>query len=452
MKWTTSGAVLSVLLLVSACAEPTVPSYNDPSAQELTGNPSRTAIAAAAQGMLRGQRGLTNGWIVTTGIWGREGYNLRPEEPRTVTNTLIDPIDGSAAFWSAQYSQIQNAFVLLDATDAAEALSEPEREALRGFVKTLMASAYFDVIVMHGDFGAPIDTNRNPNDELAPIASEDEVWSHVFELYDEAMAHLQNAASFPFTFTPGLADFATPQTFIQLNRALKVRALKYRGRWDDVLAALPESFISRALPLSYGAYHDFSTNSGDEVNALFVNSGVYLYAHPRLKAEAQTRPDGTPDLRAQNKLADLPNPFTFADITVTEKFTIYDSNTAPIPWIRNEELILIRAEANLAMGNTTVAAEDINFIREHSGGLEPIADLASRSDEEILDELLYNKRYSLVWEGGFTYLDARQYDRLDQLPRALPSHVVYPRYPFPTNECLARDMMSAPACQPVEGF
>lgn len=121
--------------------------------------------------------------------------------------------------------------------------------------------------------------------------------------------------------------------------------------------------------------------------------------------------------------------------------------------VRAEELLLIRAEANLALGNTSAAIRDLNLVRERAGGLEP---LPEPFPGDLLRQLLYEKRYSLMWEGGFTYLEARQYDRMGddpaELPRAAPNHVVYPRYPYPINECHARDMLSDVGCQPVVGF
>lgn len=406
-----------------------------------------------AQGLLAGQRGLTQNFIVTLGIWGREGYNLRPEEPRSAIENLVDPIFREGDYWNAQYTQIQNTFLLLDMVERTSELTEDEKAAVRGFANTLMAEAYFQVILMHDQFGAPIDVNRDPGGELAPIESPDAVFEHVFALYDQAAADLNaGGGSFPFQFTAGLADFSTPQSFLQLNRALTVRALKYRGQWADVLAILPETFIDTGAPLSFGAYHNYSTNAGDASNTLAANAGVNLFAHPRVLDGAQRRADGTRDLRAQSKVAPV-EPNRLHGIDVSEEFAIYDDLGDPIPWIRNEELILIRAEANLALGNRSEAIGDINLVRVDAGGLEPIPDPYSG---DLLGELLYNKRYSLVWEGGFTYLDARQYDRMgddpDELPRALSDHVVYMGFGFPQNECIARGIEGTPPCQPIDGF
>ena len=52
---------------------------------------------------------------------------------------------------------------------------------------------------------------------------------------------------------------------------------------------------------------------------------------------------------------------------------MYPTPSSPASIIRNEELMLIRAEANIATGNTASALTDINNIRAVSGKLAPIA-------------------------------------------------------------------------------
>ena len=91
------------------------------------------------------------------------------------------------------------------------------------------------------------------------------------------------------------------------------------------------------------------------------------------------------------------------------------------------------------------AIDDINIIRSAHG----LADFTDPgNDAAVLDEILYNKFMSLTLEGGYTYFDARQYGRTDQLPRARADHVVFPQLPFPQNECLARDNLGTGTDEP----
>jgi hypothetical protein len=80
-------------------------------------------------------------------------------------------------------------------------------------------------------------------------------------------------------------------------------------------------------------------------------------------------------------------------------FSIWPTQSSPIPIIRNEELILLRAEARLATGDKAGAIADLNQVRVNSGGLPASTLTAASSDDAILNGILYEKRYSLMMEG-----------------------------------------------------
>ena len=227
----------------------------------------------------------------------------------------------------------------------------------------------------------------------------------------------------------------------------------YAGNYTGALTDLSASFLDIAQPMSLGVYHSFSENSGDQTNPLFDPLPRILFGHSSNKTDAQRRADGSLDLRYQTKVADMP-PVIQNGIQVDSKFTIYDSPSSPIPIIRNEELILLRAEANLALGNNTAAIQDINLIRANSGGLAPISDpyvAGVGMPATLLDELLYEKRYSLLWEGGHRWIDLRRYGKLATLPKYAPDHKVFPYLSLPPSECQPRS--AAPyGCTPPAGF
>ncbi|HJU74463.1 MAG TPA: RagB/SusD family nutrient uptake outer membrane protein, partial [Gemmatimonadaceae bacterium] len=112
------------------------------------------------------------------------------------------------------------------------------------------------------------------------------------------------------------------------------------------------------------------------------------------------------------------------------------------------ELILLRAEANIGNGNLVAALTDINLIRTRSGGLAPYTGPITAT--AVLDELLYNKRYSLYFE-GHRWIDLRRYNRLGTLPRDRATHRVFSAFPFPANECLARTPQPSTGCTPLAG-
>jgi hypothetical protein len=80
----------------------------------------------------------------------------------------------------------------------------------------------------------------------------------------------------------------------------------------------------------------------------------------------------------------------------------------PIAIIRNEELILIRAEANnnKTARDAAAAAADINFIRVNSGGLAANGGLGAATQQAVEDEILIQRKYSLLYE-GMRWVDMR---------------------------------------------
>lgn len=453
-------------LALGGCESLTVPDYNNPGLGDVQADPSRTNILLTAQGLMIGARTGTSGnagYVSSLGILGRESYNFDPSDPRFLTGLLAGPLDGSSnafggAHWVPRYANIRNGNILLDILDeAGDEVTAAEAEAVRGWTKTLQAHDYLLAINTRDDFGAPIDVGGDPTADPAPIASKDEVLTHVVQLLDEAATHLDGAGgSFPFQLSSGFAGFDTPAAFRQFNRALRARVQAYREDWPGVMASLNESFIDddpgqSVDDLRVGVYHAFSSQPGDVTNGLYDPSRLILLAHPSIVADAQPG-----DARLTRKVVQVAEVDDQAGAGVSSEwaYDIYDRLSAPLPYVRNEELLLLRAEANLQMGNLDPALDDINLVRQISGNLPSIttADWNARTADERIDELLYNRRYSLMFE-GHRWIDMRRYDRLADLPiDAGTNFVRFSRFPFPVRECDARVPPPSQGCAQELGF
>src|SRR5262249_7189114 len=123
------------------------------------------------------------------------------------------------------------------------------------------------------------------------------------------------------------------------------------ANYTEALNSLTESFIDPLASLRLGAYNTYGVASADVVNPLYDPVPRTLYAHEATITDAQLQPGGAPDLRSTSKTLPLPAPYTYAGVTVTLKWNIYKTSDDPDPLIRNEELLLLRAEANMALGN-----------------------------------------------------------------------------------------------------
>jgi len=458
-KYRATRSILSAAALLalagSACASLDAPDQNAVSLNDLQTNPTPAGVTTATQGLF----GILRGWwysnIVSPGMYGREGYNLDPSNQQAVQFAFeqIDP-NPCAAYFS--YRTLARGGIVLDAVDRVGAFTAAQKEGIKGFTKTAEALNLLFSIQGLDQSGGALETSLDPLASPPAIVSRDRVYARITQLLDQGQTHLLAAGSqFAFQMTDGFSAFATPADFITFNRAIKARSDLYQVSynlngvtWATVLTDLAGSFMDDAAPLELGAYHTWSTNSGDVLNQLNDPEARQYFSHASFGTDAQLRLDGSKDLRYTTKVREIP-PVTRTGITTNGTFVIYNSPSSPMPIIKNEELILIRAEARWMTGDRPGALADINLIRTTSGGLEPLA--ADPGDPGLRDELLYNRRYSLVWENGHRWLDMRRFGLLATLPRDRAGDLVFPYLPIPRDECVLRTP-EPPGCTTPAGL
>ncbi len=452
------GAGLGVLLTaVAACSADrlVIPNYNAPTTEGVSKDPS--GVQLLASGILANERNQLAGTNQSFGIFGREVYNYFATDGRFISNYLtgipgpqrLDPNGFASGLWFGRYQNMRDAVQIIDVANAS-ALGAEQKAAVAGFAKTLRALDLLYVIVSRDTLGAPVDIPDDPNSPAAFVAR-DSVYKFISAMLDDAATNLQaGGSSFPFVFHSGFAGFNTPATFLTFNRAIAARTLAYRGTlgcgatcYQQALTALGASFASpqggatSQADLDRGVYHVFSTAAGDTPNANSFSVQNYIFAHASIQTDAQSGPSGI-DARYTRKIVPLALPVSppqNLNIAATLRFSIYPVPESPLAIIRNEELMLLRAEANIFTGNLGAALADINNIRQVSGGLDPLAPFASQA--AAVDALLYERRYSLLFEGQ-RWNDYRRLNRLNQLPLDRPTQFVAKVMPIPQAECDAR--------------
>ncbi len=425
----------------------TNPNSPDPIGQD----PSRAEVSAAANGMLIAFREDFADFALDMGIIGREVYRFDGSDPRYNTELLHGPLDaGSRAYggdhWADEYAAIRGGNLLLEVLPTATSLSDPERSATTGYVKTIQALAFLLVLNSHTQDQIPIDVGTDVTAPPAPFVTNVAAYDRVVGLLDGAKTDLEAAGTgaFPFALPSGFAGFDTPATFIKFNRALRARVAAYRQDYAGALVALGESFVDDAGDLNLGVYMNYGTGPGDLANPLAIDpQRGENFAHPSLETGVQFQADGTtPDQRFLDKIVKR-TITTVDDLTSDLGWIRYPSPSTPIPIIKKEELVLLRAEARIAQGDLAGALTDINTVRTTSGRLQLHGGFANQT--EATDELLYNRLYSLMYEGAHRWIDARRFGRLNTLPidrptptPPTPPDVVFSTLLIPTDEVLAR--------------
>jgi hypothetical protein len=420
---------------------------NPNSPDPIGADPSRDNVGVAARGILLAFRNDFADIALDMGIVAREVLRLDPSDPRFTTELLHGPLDpGGDAFggdhWADQYAAIREANLILAVLPTASELTPEEQSATAGYAKTLQALNYLLILNTHTQDSIPIVTDTSVTAAPAPFVTNAAAYDHVVALLDQARADLlAGGGAFPFTLPSGFAGFNTPATYVQFNRALRARVAVYRGDFAGAQAALAESFINNPGPLDVGVYMDYGTGAGDLANPLSLDPRAgENFAHSSLQTGAQLQADGvTPDQRFVTKIVTR-DPTTLDQLTSSLGWNRYPTPTTPIPIIKKEELLLLRAEAAIGLGDLNSALTDINTVRTTSGLLPALGGFADAT--AAIDELLYNRLYSLMFEGGHRWIDARRYGRLAALPldrpAGSPPDVVFSTLPIPTDETLAR--------------
>lgn len=458
-------AVAGVLLAgLAACSErlTNIPNYNAPTVEGLSSEAA--GIQLAATGILIAERNNLPGFVEDVGIFGREGYDYFTTDSRSASDFLIgqtgpsggrqlDPAGFASGLWFQYYQNMRNEYTFLKTVDASKVLTAPQKSAAKGFAETFRALDLYYVIVTRDSLGAPVELIDDVN-KPQPFVSRDSVWKTISALLDQAKTDLQaGGTEFPFRLTSGFTGFDTPQTFLKFNRALAARVYANRGSLDcgtscyqQALAALQESFLtvpssqSDTAALDIGVYNVFSASAGDRLNAENFTVDPNQVAHAEFADSVQKRADGTPDLRLskiQPLAAPKQAPGSGNGIPAIYSYNVYPTTTAPMAIIRNEELLLIRAEAEIQTGALASALNDINTVRTVSGGLAPLTTLGT----DPIGVLLKERWYSLLLE-GHRWNDYRRFGRLDALPLDIPTgtkaHFVARVMPIPLSECQAR--------------
>jgi starch-binding outer membrane protein, SusD/RagB family len=440
-------AITLVLVSSLAACDLDVPDLNNPGIGDLEDNPTASAVTSACTGLLIGNRrnqAAANGYVAQLSILGRDAYNFDQADPRFIGELLDGPLQPGSPFggnfWAGPYANIRLGNTVLKAVDKVSDFSAMDKAAITGFVKTINAIDLLEVISTRDDIGAVVDTDHDIDDDLAPIVDKPAVLTAIAKLLDDGATALDGAGdAFPFALSSGYAGFDDPMTFRTFNRALRARVAAYQEDYDTVLSALAMSFIDPAATtqagFDVGVYYSYSLKSGDATNNL-INPNIF--ARPSGLADVQSKAGGAKDNRFTRKVAMVAPEDAGSAMGRTSNlvFTTYTSPESPVPLIRNEELILLRAEAECKKGMSAMAVTDLNVVRVNSGGLAAIT--GTPAEAACIDDVLYERHYSLLFEGGHRWIDLRRFGKEFPVDADNPNEENNIRYPVPLAECNAR--------------
>ncbi|SKA40804.1 SusD family protein [Chitinophaga eiseniae] len=423
------------LLALSACQKGEINSLNTPVVGGIVVNPSRSDLFNLVTGAESGLRNNAGTYLDGVGVMGREQYRFSGSEPRWTTDMLgggSKQLDNNTFYitnpFAARYQVARQCFILMQAlkTTRTEVASDAQKKAFQGFAETLIGYQLLMNINMTDSNGARIPVADNAN--LGPIITNPgTVLDSVLKYLDAGKASL-TGADVLFPLSDGFKDFKTAAGLLKFNRAIAARVHIYRKNWAAALTALNESFFDLNGSFTMGIYSTYSTNGGDQINPMYLQpnaTGEVRVAHPSFAADILPG-----DNRLNTKTALRNAAVSSVGLTGNRDLTIWPTLSSPISIIRNEELVLIYAEAKIQLNQIPDAIVALNRIRT-GHNLPPYAGAVTQ--DALINELLYNRRYSLFME-GHRWIDMRRYKRLNQLPVDRPGDDVWSRYPLPMSE------------------
>jgi hypothetical protein len=403
--------------------------------------------------------------LTLSGILGRDVYRIDASEPRYVGETLGGQADpgsfagggGFAGFYTA--TRAANDVILALKNAPTTFFSTQQIAASRGFFRTMKALDFYRVAELRDTVGIPLQTDAQQ--EITPIYCKPHVLTYIAALLDSANADFASAGAattLPFTLPGGWSgygrDYNVVANLIRFNRGLKGKVDFYRAiDRTGPQPALLATAISELTQALGGAAPGAVTGSA-------LQTGIYYRFDPVVDQISNLRSDAK--IAANPKIADsipatdarrakLVTRSTLAGQGLTSGYTFSfavpssANQVAPIALLKDEELVLLRAQAEIEAGQLANALLDINAVHTT---YDPTPVAPAPTVAAYRAAVLFEKRFSLLFEGPQRLVDLRAYGYLNSghFAAELPTDPYNNAFPIPRAELNARGLTTNPAC------
>ena len=323
------------------------------------------------------------------------------------------------ALWSSAYNIIYMSNAVFEGVSNSQSLNETDKAQFTGEVKFIRAFTYFYLVNLFGKVPLILSTDYNEN-ALAHQVSVDEIYTQIIDDLNDAHNLLNQEYR--------LSERTNPNKLAV--SALLARVYLYRGDWvkaemfssevidsgiyniidnlDDVFLANSLEAIWQIKPPSLGY-----TNDGNMF--ILTSSPITYYFQPVYVSDDLINDFEVGDLRQTKWIG------TYFDSSIGQtlyypfKYKIKTSAaTAPTEYsmvMRLAEQYLIRAEARAQQGNISGGLSDLNVIRNRAN----LIDISGVSQNELLKDIIQEKRIELFTEWGHRWLDLKRTNNTDAI-------------------------------------
>jgi starch-binding outer membrane protein, SusD/RagB family len=407
-----TGTALAAILSLNSCKLDPVLDPNFPSVGSVELNASKAQMDALIIGQYAAARNGLATYTQVTGVVGKELFNFNTTESRWFTELNgLRPIDNSAFYNTATTGfglSVRQANIIIKSCDNTNNLTEQQKSAYKGVANTFKGLAYLYMLNAQGKNGVRLNVEDPFNPSKAATYAES--LAGIATILEDGAKQLDAAgAALPFTSPSGFAGFTTPSTFKRFNRAIAARVALYQGDYAKVKTLLPTTFLSETGDINSGPKHTFNPSSPDIGNPMLNSTSVRIVG---IKSVWDAAEKGDKRL---DKVAVQTTPITYStagsSYTTPYLANMYKAATDPVAIIRNEELLLIAAEAASQTDAKADALKFLNLVRKANG----LADYKGLETKEgLLQAILKERQYSLFYE-GHRWVDMRRLNKLSEI-------------------------------------
>ena len=413
------AATAGALMFATACKEP----LNAPTEDNLVAG-SPQPVQNLVSGVLAQDRSTSSAFSYLLYPEGMARNALRPDpnEPRYIADLIGQSMDPSAFIgssgWNGYYTTIRAANQVLT-SPTVNALTPADKNAVIGLTQTIKAISYIRLVQLRDTVGVVIQTDAVTTPD--PIRTKTAVLTYVSALLDSAYANLTAAsATEPVTMPSGYklnGDFSQTANLAKFNRGLKGEVEVYRlldaknpcaacaataiTALNTALSGVPQT----AAGLAFGPYFEYNPASPESFPYPLADNRIYVTYNFYNSAQAG-------DARISNITAAALSTKSVLDSALQYKsaLTLPTNQTRPLPIRRAALWYLLRAQAEAESGQLAQAALDVSVVHQIEGGFA--APVTFTTVAAARAAILYEYRYSFIFQGPFYWVALREYSAL----------------------------------------
>lgn len=308
--------------------------------------------------------------------------------------------------WSDMYKLIYRANAILEGLSDSTIDSE-KRNQLLGEAKFIRAFCYFYLVNLYGDLPLVLTTSYQENSTL-PRSPAAEVYKQIVDDLMDAKSKLKS------DFSNSNNERVRPNQ--GTAAAMLARVYLFMERWNDAEASATEVISNPTYSLAPTLAGVFNTNGPEAIWQFWSNSrpterSTFRFAAIPIFGAIRN------EFIAGFEAGDLRRTAWIARTSQNYYSSIKYNSTVDNPPtqyatpIRLAEIILIRAEARINLGNLSGATADLNLIRQRAG----LSALPSSDVATLTTQLQRERRSELFNEWGLRWLDINRWQLGDMI-------------------------------------